>query len=303
MSANPAVAQMKRRLGRFGAGLSAPPTPVGDLRRELKRAEALGLGSLWTNEGVGGKESMSGLALMLGATDELVIGSAIANIWARHPAVLQAGAATLAEAYPGRLALGVGVSHRFIVEASGQTFGSPLRTQREYLERMRASSSDTVRPAEPFPTIVGAIGPRMMELARDHADGAVPSSMPVGHTRWAREVLGPDKLLVVGVSVIPETDVERARAIARESPLLQHSDSPQQRALAPFGYSAEEVASVSDRLVDDTHAYGTPEQIAQRAREHLDAGADHVIAYAPFGLDLAAQIDVFEAVTPALSTM
>lgn len=300
MTANLAVTDARRRLGRIGAGLSAPPTPVAELRRELARAEDLGFGSVWTNEGVGGKESMSGVALMLGATEHIVVGTGIANIWARHAAALQAGAATLAEAYPGRFALGVGVSHRFIVEASGQTYLPPLPAQRDYLERMRAAAADTVQPATPFPTIVGALGPRMTELARDHADGAIPTGMPVAHTRWARETLGPDKLLVVGISVIPETDPHRARAAARQSPVLRLPGSPPQLGLVRLGYPADEIASLSDRLIDDTHAHGTPEQIAARAREHLDAGADHVVAYPPFGTDLRGQMDVLAAVAAGL---
>lgn len=301
MAANSAVQEARARLGRVGLGLTPPATPAVDLRRELSRVEKLGLGSAWTNEGIGGKESLTWLALALGATERLVLGTGVANAWARHAAVLQAGAATLADAYPGRLVLGVGISHRFVVEPTGQTFARPLRTQREYLETMRASAGEAVAPRVPFPVIVGAIGPKMTELARDHADGANPNGLPVAHTRWVRETLGPDKLVVVGVSFVPEADRSKARAIARESPMLRMPDSPQQRGLKPLGYSEEEIAGASDRVIDDTHALGTPEEIAVRVREHLEAGADHVVLYPPFGGDLASQVDAVEEVMPGLS--
>ncbi|PXY34039.1 hypothetical protein BA062_17735 [Prauserella flavalba] len=164
-----------------------------------RRIERRGYRSVWTNEGIGGKESLVQLGIGLAATETLVFASGVANIWARHAATMPA-AATLAEAYPGRFVLGGGVSDRPMVEASGQVFGRPLAAQRDYLERMRESSALTLQPATPFPTLVGALGPKMLDLARDHADGAMPANLPVAHTAHARERLGPGKLLVVGVS-------------------------------------------------------------------------------------------------------
>lgn len=301
MTANLAVREARERLGRVGAALAFPPLPAETWRRDVAVMEKLGYRSVWTNEGIGGKDALAVLGIGLNATDSLVFGSGVANIWARHPAAMQAGAATLADAYPGRFVLGVGVSHRPMVEASGQTFGKPLATQREYLDRMRVSAADTVQPETPFPTIVGALGPKMLDLSRDHADGAMPAGMPVSHTARARERLGPDKLLVVGVSTIVDTDTARARDIARQSPLLLMPDSPNARTLRQVGYSDEDFADGgSTRLIDDAFAHGSPEAVAERIREHLDAGADHVVVLPPFGTDPAEQVAQLERLAPAL---
>lgn len=299
MSANLAVDQARERLGRVGVGLTPPPTSAAEWQRELARIEHLGYRSAWFNEGIGGKEIFTGLALGLAATDHLVLGTGVANIWARHPATMQASAATLAEAYPGRVALGIGVSHRFMVEASGQTWTDPLTTQREYLERMRESAVTTVQPGTPFPTIVGALGPRMTELAGTYADGAVPSNMPVAHTELTRELIGPDKLLVAGVGTIQETDLERVHAAARRSPLLEmFARSPQIRGLQRLGYTESELDGPSDRVLEDIFAWGSPADIAERVRQHLDAGADHVVLYGDFFRPLTEQVDQLETLTP-----
>ncbi|MQA08357.1 MAG: TIGR03620 family F420-dependent LLM class oxidoreductase [Pseudonocardiaceae bacterium] len=304
MTANLAVRQARSRLGRVGVGLAFPPVPAEVWRREMARMEKVGYRSAWTNEGVGGKETFTTLGIALAATETLVLGTGIANIWARHPATMRAAAATLAEAYPGRLVLGVGVSHRPLVEASGQTFGKPLETQRTYLERMAASGAETVQPATPFPTIVGAIGPKMLGLSRDHADGAMPANLPVAHTEWARKLLGPDKLLVVGVSAIPDEDGARARDTARQSPLMRLPNSPHLRVLPELGYAEDDLAGGgSDRLIDDMYAHGSPDAIAARAREHLDAGADHVVMFPPYGSEPAAQCDQLEYLAPALTRL
>lgn len=301
MSPNLAVRRMRHRLDRVGVGLALPSGPADQWREEVGRVEKAGYRSVWTNEGIGGKEAFTTLAVALAASDDLVLGSGVANIWARHPAAMQAGAATLADAYPGRFALGVGVSHRPTVEASGQVFGKPLPTQRDYLERMRESAPNAVSPAEPFPILVGALGPGMLALARDHADGAMSANLPVAHTAWAREILGPDKLLIVGVSVIADPDPDSARATARQSPMFRLPGSPHIRAMRPLGYAEEEfVDGGSDRLIDDAYAHGSPEAIAGRIREHLDAGADHVLIYPPFGAERGAQLELLEQLAPAL---
>ncbi|RZQ59546.1 TIGR03620 family F420-dependent LLM class oxidoreductase [Amycolatopsis suaedae] len=304
MTANLAVEHARQRLGRVGLGFAfaGPSAPASAWRDAAVRAEQAGFGSIWTNEGIGGGEAFTRLSLMLEATETIVAGPAVANIWARHPAVMQAAAATLADAHPGRFVLGVGVSHRFVVEASGQTFpASPVTAQREYLETMRASADSTVRPEIPFPTIVGALGPRMLELSRDHADGALPSSLPVAHTKQTRDHLGPDKLLVVGVSAILDPDPESARVTARSSPLFTMPDSPQQRSLAALGYSRADLADGgTDEVVDAAFAHGDAEAVAARIGEHLDAGADHVIVYGNFGASLAEQARVIEQLGPAL---
>ena len=116
---------VRERLGRVGVWLaSLRLAPVDEERRAVRRIEELGYGSIWCGEGIGGKEAFAHQSLLLAATDHIITGTGIANVWARHPATMQGGAATVGAAYPGRFVLGVGISHAPMVERSGQAYQS-----------------------------------------------------------------------------------------------------------------------------------------------------------------------------------
>lgn len=295
-----AVRLMRERLGRVGVGLMTPIAPADEWRRAARRVEDAGYGSLWTNEAIGGREVFTQLSVLLGATERIVLGSGVANLWARHPAAMQGAASVLADAHPGRVALGVGVSIPAFVEQSGQKWTSPLARMREYLDGMDAAVAAAPVPEVPFPRLLAALGPKMQGLARDRADGALPAAMPVEHTRAARERLGPDKLLVVTLTTILEADPGKARAIARQMPLLSLPGSPYARVLRELGYPDEALAGGgSDEVVDACFAWGDEAAIGKRVQDHLDAGADHVViaALAP---DPASSADLYERLAPAL---
>ncbi|MFF4240810.1 TIGR03620 family F420-dependent LLM class oxidoreductase [Actinomadura geliboluensis] len=295
-----AVRLMRERLGRVGVGLMTPIAPADEWRRAARRVEDAGYGSLWTNEAIGGREVFTQLSVLLGATERIVLGSGVANLWARHPAAMQGAASVLADAHPGRVALGVGVSIPAFVEQSGQKWTSPLARMREYLDGMDAAVAAAPVPEMPFPRLLAALGPKMQGLARDRADGALPAAMPVEHTRAARERLGPDKLLVVTLTTILEADPGKARAVARQMPLLSLPGSPYARVLRELGYPDEALAGGgSDEVVDACFAWGDEAAIGKRVQDHLDAGADHVViaALAP---DPASSADLYERLAPAL---
>ncbi|GAA4237721.1 TIGR03620 family F420-dependent LLM class oxidoreductase [Actinomadura meridiana] len=295
-----AVDEARKRLGRIGVGLMTPIAPADEWRRAARRIEDAGYGSVWINEAIGGREVFTQLGVMLAATRRIVFGSSIANLWARHPAAMQGAASVLADAYPGRFVLGVGVSAGSIVERSGQEWTSPLKRMREYLDGMDAGRDAVVTPEVPFPRLLAALGPKMQDVAKEKADGALPASMPVEHTRRARERLGPDKLLVVLQGAILETDPEKARGLARTTLGLSAPESPYARSLRVLGY--EDTALVdggSDDVVDACFAWGDEAAIGGRLQEHLDAGADHVCAVA-FAPDLASSADVYERLAPSL---
>lgn len=201
---NPADAA-RRALGSVGVCLpvSFTSNPSADaLRDAVGRLERAGYRAAWTNEVIG-KDALVQLAVLLSATERMVFGTCIANIWARPAQTMHAGAAQLAQAYPGRFVLGLGVGYPEQATSVGQEFGSPLATMRDYVNRM---DSPTWPPAPdaPYPRIIAANGPKMLALAADIADGALPAMLPTEFTEQARESLGPDKLLVVGVSVVPD---------------------------------------------------------------------------------------------------
>ena len=223
----------------------------------------------------------------------------IANIWARQAPTMQAGAETLAAAFPGRLALGLGVSARVLVEMHGLTYGKPIDEMTAYLDRMDAAKGQAFDA--PFPRLLAALGPKMLDLAAARADGAYPHSMPVEHTARARAVLGQDKLLVVGVGVFLDEDRARARSGARQGSLFRIPGSPYVANMRRLGFPDDELsADPSDRVIDAMFACGDEQLVAARVREHLDAGADHVVVQ-PMGADLGTLVGHLQRVAGALA--
>ena len=294
----------RQSLGPVGVCLpvSFTSTPQADLQRAaVRRLEDAGYQAIWTNEVIG-KDAFVQLGVLLAAAERTVFGTFIGNIWARPAQTMHAAAAQLAEAYPGRLAVGLGVGYPEQAASVGQKFGSPLATMRDYLDRMDSLTWPQA-PDAAYPRIIAANGPKMLALAGEVADGAMPAGLPAMFTAHAREALGPDKLLVVGLSVIPDADADRANAAARESVSGRLAAPPYAARIAGLGYSAREIAEVSDRLVDAIVAHGDSTAIAVKVREHLLAGADHVTLLLPIGREFSAGIDQLEQIAPALAEL
>ncbi|WP_277032498.1 LLM class flavin-dependent oxidoreductase [Actinacidiphila oryziradicis] len=178
----------------------------------------------------------------------------IANIWARQPQTAHGAAALLAQAYPGRFVLGLGVGYPLQAEGTGREFGSPLATMRDYRSRMDGPTWPPA-PDVAYPRIIGANGPKMLALAGEIADGALPAGLPPEFTAQARQVLGPDKLLVVGVSVV-DADRDRARSTARERVSASLGRPSYAATIARLGYPDQDIAEVSDPLVDAIVGHG-----------------------------------------------
>ena len=307
MGTTTVVEAARRALGPVGAFLpvSTGSAPSADLQREaVGRLERAGYRAAWTNEAIGGKDALVQLAVLLAATRRMVFGTGIANIWARQPRTAHGAAALLAQAYPGRLVLGLGVGYPHQAAGAGREFGSPLATMRDYLEQM-AAPPELPAPDVAYPRIIGANGPKMLALAGEVSDGAMPAMQPPEFTAQARRVLGPDRLLVTGLTVIADTDRDRAKAAARDavSARLGLPGSSYATVLARLGYPDQEITEVSDRLVAAIVAHGDPATIAAKAREHLAAGADHVVLMRPMGGDFAAGVDQLEHLAPALTAL
>jgi len=291
---------IRERLGRVGVWLaSLRPATIEQERAAARRIESVGYGSLWAGEVIGGKEAFAHQSVLLNATEQILTGTGIANIWARHPATMQAGAATLGAAFPGRFVLGIGVSHAPIVERSGQTYDRPFTRMVEYLNGMDRVTGDVPVTEIPVPRVLAALGPKMLALARDRADGAHPYFVPVEHTPVARQILGPDRLLIPEQAVVLSTDAEQARSVARSHTTTYLRLPNYVNNLRRLGYSDEDLAGAgSDRLVDAIVAWGDEEQIANRVRAHLQAGADHVLLQ-PLG-DLSSAVAQLERLAPAV---
>jgi probable F420-dependent oxidoreductase len=155
------------------------------------------------------------VAAMLGATTDLVFGSSVANMWARPAATLHAGSAVLAEAFPNRFVLGIGPGYPYQAEALGLRYERPLTLMREYVEAMTRPAPMITVAEQSFARILAANRPRMVELADEITDGAHPGLIPAEETADIRARLGPDKLLVVALLVVPIADRAAAFDAAR----------------------------------------------------------------------------------------
>jgi probable F420-dependent oxidoreductase len=296
-----AGAPLAEQLGRVGLWTrQLDIQPADQLRATLAELEELGWRSLWTWE-VFGREALTNAGLLLGATQRLVIGTGIATIWARDPVAMAAAQRTLAEAYPGRFVLGIGVSHAPIVDARGHRYERPLERMRAYLDAMDAAPWQGPPLREEPARVLAALGPRMLELAAERSAGALTYHAAPEATAWARSILGSGPLLAVEQAVLVEQDPAEARRIGREYIAFYLTLPNYLRAWERAGFGPEELANGgSDRLVDAIVAWGGPDAIAERAQAHLDAGADHVCLNVLDADPNALPIGSWRALAPAL---
>lgn len=263
------------RVGIWYGMIDALPTPLA--RQAAHDIEALGFGALWVAEAVG-RDPFVSSSILLHATDQLAVATGIANIYARDPMTMAAGQKTLAEAFPNRFLLGLGVSHGHLVAGVRKhDYSKPYSHMVEYLDRMDAALFMALGPADNPGRVLAALGPKMLELSARRANGAHPYFTTPQHTAIARAALGPDALLAPEQMVVMETDPTVARRIAREGMKMYLRLPNYFNNLLRLGFTEDDrTDGGSDRLVDAIVAWGTDDQIAERVAEHHAAGADHV---------------------------
>ncbi|XOV83234.1 MAG: TIGR03620 family F420-dependent LLM class oxidoreductase [bacterium] len=247
-----------------------------DAAAAAKRIESMGYGTLWIPETVGKNPTVLA-SWLLANTEKLNLATGIINIYHREPGVTMAAQKSLAEQSGGRFLLGMGVSHKPLVEGvRGLEYGPPVKTMRAYLAAMKAAPYNGFPPAQDPPTVIAALGPKMLELAAEACQGAHPYFSSPDHTRMAREIMGPDAMLCVEQKVILESDADKARELAR--PVAQiYSGLPNYRNnWLRMGLTEDDINSLSDKFIDTTFAWGDADAIKGRIAEHMDAGASHV---------------------------
>jgi probable F420-dependent oxidoreductase len=286
------------RIGIWYGGVDALPTP--EARRAAQVIEELGFGAMWIAEAVG-RDPFVSAAVLMSATERLAVATGIANIYARDPMTMAAGQKTLAEAFPGRFLLGLGVSHGHLVAGVRKhDYSKPYSYMVQYLERMDKALFMAKGPDTDPGRLLAALGPKMLELSATAANGSHPYFTTPEHTKIARDVMGPDALLAPEQMVVLETDPTEARRIARAGMKIYLGLPNYYNNLARLGFDESDWSDGgSDRLVDAIVAWGTEEQIASRVAEHHAAGADHVCVQVLTG-DLAMPESEWRRLAPAL---
>jgi probable F420-dependent oxidoreductase len=254
--------ELADRLGSFGIWRGATQaTP------ELAAAiERLGYGALWLGGSPDGDLEIADR--LLSETTTLIVGTSIVNMWKDDAVTVARSYARVQAKHPDRFVLGIGAGHP---EAT-QQYASPYDTLATYVDQLVANHVPAHR------IVLAALGPRVLRLAADRTGGAIPYLVPPEHTRRAREILGPDRLLAPEHKGVIDTDEERARTLGRKrvsNPYLHLVNYTSN--LRRLGFTDEDLAdSGSDRLIDALAAHGSPDQVAAQLTGHLKAGADHV---------------------------
>ncbi|MGH1490969.1 MAG: TIGR03620 family F420-dependent LLM class oxidoreductase [Acidimicrobiales bacterium] len=262
------------KVGLWTSLIDVHPAPVA--RDMAVRLEAMGWPSLWRPESTG-RDAILSAASLLEATERLTLATGIAQTYARHPITAAAAQKTVAEAHPGRFILGLGVSHAPMVEGVRKLdYSRPYSDMVAYLAAMDEATYASIEPATRAPRILAALGPRMLKLSAEQADGAHPYFSPPEHTALSRDILGPTPVLAPEQMVILDTDPSSARELAR-SQMARYLALPNYvNNLLRMGFTQADVDDVSDRLVDVIVPWGDVDAAAAAVQNHLDAGADHV---------------------------
>ncbi|MCF2130012.1 LLM class F420-dependent oxidoreductase [Strepomyces sp. STD 3.1] len=260
-------ASLRESVGRYGVWsvqLRADgPSGSAERAEAAAELEQLGYGALW----LGGNTSAAHAAPLIEATSRLVVGTSIQSIWEHEVAETAASFAELEVSHPGRFVLGLGVSHGPRVKE----YSRPYSTMVDYLDGLdRAGMRSGHR-------VLAALGPKMLDLSRDRAAGAIPYLVTPEHTAQARERLGEGPLLAPEFKVVLDSDPAGARATARAY-LARYLELPNYtKNFLNLGFTDDDVAGGgSDRLIDAVFAWGDESTIRARIDAFLDAGADHV---------------------------
>ncbi|MGK5679984.1 LLM class F420-dependent oxidoreductase [Actinoplanes sp. URMC 104] len=256
--------------GRYGIWIPHRqwPTDANEIASAAQELESLGYGSVW----IGGSppDDLQLPEAILAATSSLVVGTSIVDIWHSHPEVLAASHTRVSTQFPGRFSLGVGSGHAPSAASVGQAYVKPLTKLRGFL-------TEGLRRVPPGERMIAALGPKALAAARELTAGALPYLMPPEHAAEAREILGPDRLLIPEQKVFLGTDPAVARSVGRRVVKSYLSLPNYTNAWRRFGITDDDLAGEgSDRLIDFAVAWGDGPAVRSRVDAHLSAGADHV---------------------------
>jgi probable F420-dependent oxidoreductase len=264
-------------IGKLGVWAMVNVMSAADSAAFARRVEKWGYGTLWVPE-VTARDPFVTASWLLAKTTTLNLATGIASIYSRDSFAAINSQYALAEQSDGRFLLGLGVSHGPFVEGVlGHKFEKPAPQMKRYLENMAKMKYMAPQPREKPRTVIGALGPKMLEVAAALADGAHPYNSTPSHTAEARKILGPGKLLCPEQMVLLETNRSVAREVGRKALALSFTLPNYRNSYLRMGFSAQDVENGgSDKLIDAIVAWGDEKDIRDRIQQHYAAGADHV---------------------------
>lgn len=257
-----------------GVGVWSAQLRYGDPGRAADAAaelDELGFTALWIPDQ--GGPVLESVENLLKATGRTLIATGVLNLWMHDPAQIAAGYAELRAAYADRFLLGIGVSQAAVVDsAEPGRYRKPLAAMRAFLDDLDAAPI----PVPADRRVLAAIGPKMLSLSAERAAGAHPYLVLPEATHEAREALGTEPLLLPELTAVLTDDAEEARTLGRQFLGNYLSFATYANKMQQAGFTADDVTTISDRLVDAVIAWGDEDAVLRRVDEHLAAGADHV---------------------------
>ena len=288
-------------MARLAVSIDAVKT-LDDSVERVKFAERLGCESVWVTQLPNARDASLVIAAYAGATERVAFGTGVLPIYTRHPTAMVQMAATLDEMSGGRFILGIGVSHKVTVESMwGLKLESPAPAMREYLDIVRTSLRDGgcsvdgkyfsahwaysgPRRAE-IPVFISALGPRMLDLAGEKADGIVlwmcsPAyirdhvipAVTAGRRKAGKELEGFE--IVAAIPVCLTTDRAAGQEVFRQT--VERYANPAlyyRKMMDASGFAAELAAGeISEAMLDELSGIGGDEQVRGVIRRYRDAG-------------------------------
>jgi probable F420-dependent oxidoreductase len=254
------MTELKPELGRYGVWTFGTPKP-----EQAAEIEKLGYGAVW----IGGSPAgdLSYVDPILENTESLQVATGIINVWTASAEEVAEAYHRIEDAHPGRFLLGIGIGHPEHTEE----YRKPYDVLVEYLDALDAAKVPTSR------RVIAALGPKVLKLSAQRSAGAHPYLTTPQHTGEARNLIGPTVFLAPEHKVVLARDAEASRKIGRDAVDFYLNLSNYLNNWKRLGFTDDDVAKPgSDRLIDAVVAHGTPEDIANRLNQHLEAGADHV---------------------------
>jgi probable F420-dependent oxidoreductase len=305
----------------MGYGMTVPfdGVSLADHRERYEELVDLGYTDVWSSE-ADGTDAFTPLALAAAWAPTLRLGTAIVPAYTRGPALLAQSVAALAEAAPGRFAVGIGTSSDVIVtrwndipfEHPYQRTRDVVRFLRQALDGERVDATyDTfsVRgfrlgrpPAVVPPILIAALRPGMLRLAGSEGDGAIINWLSAADVTKVVPEVGPGKEIVARIFVCPSEETDTVRMIARRliatylnvpvyaafhqwlgrGPLLE-----EMWAAWKAGDRKAALAAIPDQVIDDLVLHGSPHEVRTHIQRYVDNGVTTpALALVPVSVDL-----------------
>ena len=273
---------------------------ITEIQAKIQRAEELGIHAAWMTTGGASLDSLTCFAASAAGTSSIKLGTSIVPTYPRHPLVAVQQAQVVAQLAPGRLRLGVGPSHRPLMESMGINFHAPLAHLREYLQILKAllqtglvdfdgehySAHASIAGPLDVQVMGSALQKGSFELCGAEADGAISWVCPATYLRdvalpamkkgadQAGRLVPP---LIAHVPICVHDNLDEVRTAMRAQ--FGHPGLPfYQNMLIAAGYPEAREGKWSDAMIEGVAILGDEETAAQKIQELLAMGATEVLA-------------------------